>query len=288
MQISKDQILQAEYWRALNPHLTLSHKPVFSPPLAFSKDDLERISDRLHHDGYVHQGPVFAPPKTQALRLGIENLVRKGWPAAFIYLYDEVWDLFASLDGFLSYFLGDDFALLPHFWAWHIEEDNQGETAGWPAHVDYPGDCAFFDEILMSLSLWIPLADATPENGCMNVLPLSRQKTYDPPLRDPSQIKLQDVRCLPAKEGSLLGWRQDVWHWSGRSSRYAKNSRISLSLEFQNRAFEPLCTPLYDLRQPPKPEERIRLIMAQFRKYDHMERVSPDLEKLAFEIVPET
>ena len=283
MTITKDQLLDLAYWQGLNPHLHVTETPDFSTPLDLS-DRLDQISETLHHDGYLHQSPVFDAKTIEALRLGIENLTNDGWPAAFIYVYDETWDLFQQLDGFLSHFLGDDFGLLPHFWAWHIAPDQKGATSGWPPHVDYPGECAFFDDFLVSLSLWIPLTDATPENGCMNILPLSRQKEYDPPITDPSEILLQDVRCLPAKAGSVLGWRQDLWHWSGRSSKYAAEPRISLSLEFQNRAFDPLCPPLFDLTAPPKPSERLRLICGQFGKYDHMERVSPTLEALGKEI----
>ncbi|MDV7339970.1 phytanoyl-CoA dioxygenase family protein [Terasakiella sp. A23] len=272
-----DKLQDVSYWRTLNPHLSISEVPTFSPPLDLS-ERFDAISDTLHHDGYLHQSPLLPEKDIKALRTGIENLVAEGWPAAFIYVYDDVWNLFHQLNGFLSHFLGDDFGLLPHFWAWHIDKDEGGATSGWPPHVDYPGECAFFDDFLVSLSLWIPLTDATPENGCMNILPLSRQKEYDPPIVEPTDILLQDVRCLPAKAGSLLGWRQDLWHWSGRSSRYAADPRMSLSLEFQNRAFDPLCPPLFDLTNPPEPLERVRMICAQFAKYDHMERVSPELE----------
>ncbi|SCA57327.1 conserved hypothetical protein [Candidatus Terasakiella magnetica] len=278
MALPTDKLLDLSYWKELNPHLTVSQKPTFNTPIKMGQDQLEQISDTIHHDGYLHQPPVFADQDISALRLGIENLVEAGWPAAFIYVYDETWDLFHQLDEFLSHFLGDDFGLLPHFWAWHIDKDDKGATSGWPPHVDYPGECAFFDDFLVSLSLWIPLTNATPENGCMNILPLSRQKEYEREIKEPSDILLQDVRCLPAPSGSLLGWRQDLWHWSGRSSRYAKEPRISLSLEFQNRAFEPLCPPLFDLTTPPEPEKRIRLICGQFGKYDHMERVVEELE----------
>ncbi|WP_051609697.1 phytanoyl-CoA dioxygenase family protein [Terasakiella pusilla] len=283
MSLTSERLLDLSYWKGLNPHLHVSETPAFTAPLDL-QERLDQISDTLHHDGYLHQAPVFAPEQIKALRTGIETLVAHGWPAAFIYVYDETWDLFHQLDGFLSHFLGDDFGLLPHFWAWHIDTDPKGGTSGWPPHVDYPGECAFFDDFLVSLSLWIPLSDATPENGCMNILPLSRQKDYAEKITDPSQIHLQDVRCLPAKAGSVLGWRQDLWHWSGRSSKYAAEPRISLSLEFQNRAFEPLCPPLYDLTEPPRPLERLRLICGQFGKYDHMERVSPELEAIGKEI----
>lgn len=279
-----EKLLDLEYWKNLNPHLNVSECPKFSTPIDMSADRLDEISDTIHHDGYLHQAPLFEAEDIKILRLGVENLVAHGWPPAFIYVYDEPWDLFHKLDGFLSHFLGDEFALLPHFWAWHIDKEDEGGTKGWPPHLDYSGECAFFDDYLISLSLWIPLTDATPENGCMSILPLSRQKQYAKPVTEVSDILLQDVRSLPAKAGSLLGWRQDLWHWSGRSSKYAIEPRISLSLEFQNRAFEPLCPPLFDLTSPPNPEERVRLICGQFAKYEHMERVSPELEAVAKEI----
>jgi len=273
------------YWQALAPDLTLTDGPLSPvPPIPFAGDRLSQMSDRLHHDGYIAEPPVFDEAVLAPLRTGLARLVAEGWPPAFIYIYDQPWQVFLRLKHMLGHFLGDDFGLLPHFWAWHIEPDATGTRAGWPAHVDYPGDCAFFDDYLVSLSLWVPLTDATPENGCMNILPLSRQKTYDPPITDPCQIRVEDVRCLPAKAGSVLGWRQDLWHWSTRSSRYAEGPRMSLSLEFQNRAFDPLCPPLFDLRKPPSLADRVRYICGQFAKYDHMEQVNPDLFHLAQEI----
>lgn len=280
----RDQILDLDYWRALNPHLTVSQAPKFSEDLVFADKCLQVTSDRLHHDGYIHQDQVFSSEETSVLRIGVEALVKQGWPAAFIYVYDEAWDLFHKLDGFLSHFLGEDFGLLPHFWAWHVDVDGKGQESGWPPHVDYPGECAFFDDFLVSLSLWIPLSDATPENGCMSILPLSRQKQYESPVKEPEDILLQDVRALPAKAGSLLGWRQDLWHWSGRSSKYAQAPRISLSLEFQNRAFESLSASLFDLDTPPDPILRLRLVCGQFAKYDHMEGVSESLMRVGKEI----
>lgn len=279
-----NKLLDLAYWKKINSHLNVSDSPNFSTPISMSRDRLDEISDTIHHDGYLHQTPLFESVDIKALRLGIENLVALGWPPAFIYVYDETWDLFHQLDGFLSHFLGEEFGLLPHFWAWHIDQEDEGETKGWPPHLDYSGECAFFDDYLISLSLWIPLTDATPENGCMSILPLSRQKQYEKPVTEVSDILLQDVRSLPAKAGSLLGWRQDLWHWSGRSSKYAKEPRISLSLEFQNRAFEPLSSPLFDLTNPPRPEQRVQLVCGQFQKYVHMERVSDELAAAAKEI----
>lgn len=279
------KIQDLSYWQTLAPDLTITEGRIASvEAVSFDDERMAQMSDRLHHDGYIYEPPTVPQDLIVRLRHGIEALVQAGWPPAFIYVYDQPWQVFLTLRQMLGHFLGDDFALLPHFWAWHIAPDGEGNTAGWPAHVDYPGACAFFDDYMVSLSLWVPLTDATPENGCMNILPLSRQKTYDPPVTEPRDIRVEDVRCLPAQAGSVLGWRQDLWHWSGRSSRYARDPRLSLSLEFQNRAFEPLCPPLFDLSCPPTPQDRVRYICGQFSKYDHMEAVDPKLFELGKEI----
>ena len=95
---------------------------------------------------------------------------------SLIYLYDEAWDVFRRLRPLLTHFLGDRIALLPHFWAWQVDPRTDG--SGWPPHRDYQGESAIGDDMLISLSLWVPLSDATPDNGCMHVLPRNFEKRY--------------------------------------------------------------------------------------------------------------
>jgi hypothetical protein len=71
-----------------------------------------------------------------------------------------------------------------------------------------------------------------------------------------------------------MGWRQDVYHWGGRASAYAREPRISLSLEFQNAAFDPLAEQLLSLEHAPAFLDRLCLIAAQFEKYRHMQSIS--------------
>ena len=163
--------------------------------------------------------------------------------------------------------------MLPNFWAWHIPT-NEG-ASGWPAHRDCSGQTRFQNsdtgDTLMSLSLWVPLTDVTADNACMSVLPRSHELRYDPPLTDPEKINPDDGIPLPAKAGSVLGWSQDLYHWSGRMTENAKTPRVSLSLEFQNPAFAPMAEPLLDIRTPPSFEDRLQLIADQIPKYQHME-----------------
>jgi len=260
------------FWRGLCSELEIEASENFVAPLHFDDQQLSLISDIFHQEGYLHLPPAFEPQALHSLRRGIETLVDNGFPPVFIYIYDRPWELFHQLKPLIDHFLGDGAALLPHLWAWHIATDQ--DAAGWPPHVDCVGETRFDaggDDFLMSLSLWVPLTDTTPENGCMHVLPRPFERQYDPPVADVSQIKLQDVRALPAKTGSVLGWPQDLWHWSGRSSALAQQPRISLSLEFQSTAFDPMAEPLLDTSAPPSFNERLNLIAMQFGKYTHME-----------------
>ena len=248
---STSDLLAPDFWRRLNPQLSLSADPPAVAARRFTPDQLDQVSRQLEEEGYLFLPPLLSAKEIARLRLGVERLVARDFPPAFAYLYDDYWQLFASLSPLLARFLGDRFRLLPNFWAWHVAPGE--ENSGWPA---------------------------TPENGCIYVLPLSREAHYDRPVEGPADLDLQDIRALPAQAGSVLGWRQDLFHWGARSTRRASQPRISLSLEFQNAAFDPLATPLLQADQPPGFTERLALILAQFDKYRHMERLTPAQQTL--------
>ncbi|MCW9034865.1 MAG: phytanoyl-CoA dioxygenase family protein [Alphaproteobacteria bacterium] len=260
-------IEDVSFWQQLNPSLEIESTQPFPTPIIFSEERLSEISDIFWREGYLHLPPVFEQGELTSLKQAIIKLTNEGFPPVFIYLYDAPWIVFHRLKNLITHFLGGKTALLPHLWAWHINMDQ--ESAGWPPHVDCVGETRF-DDLLMSLSLWVPLTDTTPENGCMHVLPRPFETQYNPSVSDADQIKLQDVRALPAETGSVLGWPQDLWHWSGRSSVLANEPRISLSLEFQNSSFEAMAEPLLDTSKPPSFENRLTLIAQQFGKYTHM------------------
>jgi len=269
------------FWERTAPFLTIEGDglPSLSSPL--DPATMEKVSDVFWREGYLHLPPMFQDDVLAPIRRGIEALVVDGIHPAFIYVYDEPWRLFQGLSELIAHFLGEDFGLLPHLWAWYISE--RPDRSGWPPHTDCEGQTRFDEggmDMLMSLSLWVPLTDATPENGCMYVLPRTFEMEYVPPIQDPSEIRLQDARALPAPRGSVLGWPQDLYHWSGRSSHLAKEPRISLSFEFQNRAFDPMTKGLLDLNNLPSFEERVDLVIAQFGKYTHMERPGRVMQEL--------
>ena len=262
-----------DFWQALAPNLTIEGDNQQEAPVFLSGDVLGDLSQQFHEDGYLLLPPVFEECDFGPLRDGILALERAGLPPVFIYLYDQPYVLFARLQHLIGYFLGDRFALLPNFWAWNIPV-REG-ARGWAPHQDCQAKTRFpngeGDDVLMSLSLWVPLTDATLDNGCMSVLPRSNEPYYNLPLDDPDSIKPEHGVALPAQVGSVLGWSQDLYHWSNRVTKNANASRLSLSLEFQNRAFDPLSVPLLDVTRPPPFKNRLELVRQQFSRYKHME-----------------
>ncbi|MEQ9348529.1 MAG: phytanoyl-CoA dioxygenase family protein [Thalassospira sp.] len=277
--ITPKNATRPEIWQQLNPQLTISTgiDPVVAVDEIGAGDGGfvgGELSDRFWDEGYFLIEDILPRDELAKLRLGIETLVSNGMSPALIYLYDEAWQVFRRLKPLLSHFLGERVALLPHFWAWHVDPGQDGR--GWPPHRDYQGESVVGDDMLISLSLWVPLSNASPDNGCMYVLPRSFEKCYDLVVTKPEDVFLQDVRALPAGPGAVMGWRQDLYHWGGRASKHASEPRISLSLEFQNAVFDPLADQLLDLEKAPEFMDRLGLIASQFEKYQHMQSIDAD------------
>jgi len=238
--------------------------------IPYEEKVLTGIADDMWDKGYLCEPPVFSTDETKPIFEALQTLAKKGIPPVYIYVFDQPWFLFARLNKLIGHFLGEEYALLPNLWAWYF--DKPGER-GWRPHHDCHLDTVFDiggDQVLMSLSLWIPLMDVDEANGCMYVLP--REKEFvlkDNPEMDQELLEPY-ATALPARSGSILGWPQNVVHWGGQFSEKALNPRASLSLEFQNTAFDPLVRPFLDASSPPPFEKRLGLIEGQYEKYKHI------------------
>ncbi len=241
-------------WLSLAPELTIGGD-VKVEDIALSNFELKTIAETFWAEGYMQFPRIFQESSIKPVREAMQTLHDQAIPPVYIYVYDQPWQLFARLSCLLHYFLGNNFAVLPNLWAWHLAKEGD---SGWSMHRDCDAQTVFDvngDKLLMSLSLWLPLTDATENNGCMSVR-----------LRNG-----EAARALPVKAGSLLGWAQDLYHWGGAYTDQAENPRLSLSLEFQNTAFHPLAEPLLTFSQLPSFSERHALIAEQFGKYRHIE-----------------
>lgn len=280
--ILKENTLEAlcdeAFWHEKFPELTLggelleSGVPIHRPEAR----QLTRMQNQLEDEGYLRDRSDWLEPVARRLGEATVRCVAEGIPQQFLFLFDEPWACFFSLHEVLASILGEGYRVLPDFWLWHV--DPRKRESGWKPHRDKGPMALAKDGSPLALTIWIPLAEASPMNGCMYILPAN----LDPYYNIPDQVEIpQDItlyRALPASPGEYLSWNQAVLHYGGRSSPYATNPRISMALEFQRGDAKPFNTPLLNPRANLSFEERFRLVCKQILQYRHMYPLSPELE----------
>ena len=132
-----------------------------------------------------------------------------------------------------------------------------------------------------SLTIWIPLTDATTENGCMYVLPANHDKNYLDGAINKETIDLQNIAALPAGAGSPIIWNQAIMHWGARSLPRGKAPRISVAFEVQSTKVDPFNQPLIPPLSIPDFETRLKLVCKQILQYKHMYPLTANVESFA-------
>jgi hypothetical protein len=138
-------------------------------PVAFQEQATE-----LRQEGYTRLGPVLAQREALALASIVSSLHEAGWPPVFAFLHGATWKAVRRLEPWVHAVLGEDYELVSAFWAWHLRPG--AATSGWPPHRDRVGVTTAEDGTPNLVSVWVALTDATPDNGCIYVLP----RRYDP------------------------------------------------------------------------------------------------------------
>lgn len=253
-----DKSLSADYWRGLNPQLTIeggSSGDLESAPL----DEPEREATVAHiaERGYFHTGPVLAPEFLSGLSQAVETTRAAGWPATACFVYDEFWHVSRtrSTQALLRRALGHGCAQIPKFWGHYVNPLKHAR--GWRPHIDGGLDAAREQR----LTVWVPLTEATLDNGCMYVIP----RDLEPPEGvDQADVRavLPAVRAVPAHPGELVGWDHHTLHWGSTVSENDARPRISLSFEFISADATPSPDeqPLLDLEVLPSFEQRLGFI----------------------------
>lgn len=171
--------------------------------------------------------------------------------------------------------MGEDCELEPSVFIYSLKNENEskyvGTNFGLP-HRDFSfTQSTYPDGSPKILSLWMPLTDATLDNGCMFVIPKEHDKYFDKPdayehLRCATVDKegnftrvrfdVATARALPAKQGSVLGWHGGLIHWGGKANSKADVPRISLTGTIRKKGEKR--THLEVLDVPSIPRKRIR------------------------------
>merc|ERR1740117_712787 len=102
-----DRWFEADYWRALNPSCSVSEcEP--PDPIELSPAQIGQLRDRMDLDGYFDLSETVLrecadyQPLIRRLRGAVTTLVRLGWPASFVVVYDEAWILVQLLSAIMS------------------------------------------------------------------------------------------------------------------------------------------------------------------------------------------
>lgn len=243
------------------------------------RSDVPALREILIKEGYIHLNKVFEDPEMDLMasvvqKLGVDNL-----PTPFAFIYDEFWIAFMQCHSVIKELFGRDYLRLPDFWAWFINP--QKSSSGWKPHRDKDYRTLSPEGYPKSLTVWIPLTDATPLNGCIYVLPANKDKVYGTKDDFKWEIDLQSIRALPANSGDLLCWTQALLHWGSASSDRALMPRISIACEFQLESEQPLNEPILKPFEIPSLDLRFKLISKQILQYQHMYPLSDEHKAFA-------
>jgi hypothetical protein len=274
------ELSRPEFWRAHFPQLSIVDRLRTNIALMQPSDAQAALwRERVLEEGYFQDGADTLARLAPALADAVNTCHRLDIPPAFIFLFDETWECFFALDPMLRGLLGEGYKILPDFWTWRL--DPARADAGWRPHRDKGHRALAPDRSPLSLTVWIPLTEARPQNGCMYLLPANRDPVYGTPDDAKWQIDVAKVRALPARPGEFLCWNQAVLHWGGEASRFAPDPRISMALEFQTGERAPFNTPLIPPFANLDFESRLKLVGKQILQYKHMYPLAARFEALA-------
>lgn len=242
-----------EFWRRMVPDLTISDDLAGRAIPRRAETGADRM--RLINDGFLHLKQPGADDALPDIAAAMRRIVAAGLPAAFVGVYDEVWDIIAGLHDVLDGLFDGKAALVPNFWASH------GATAT-GAQRRRGGGGVFDDGTPKNLTIWLPVTDATPANGCVYVVPAGQDRNYGRP--DRADASLPGIRALTARAGDVLIWTGETYHWQGRADRHsAASPLLSLKWEFQSRDIPPLERTLIDSYPQVPFETRLAILADQ-------------------------
>ena len=154
-----------EFWRSICPQLSISEGPLGShmKHYAVSPSDVQKVEQQVIEEGYFQVGPVVPRHETRLLADAVRTVVDHGFPASFVLVYDQVWQMLSRFENLLSP-LG--FSVSGFIRNVNEHRAESKEDSGWSPHRD--GDPVISnmrnDGRPQILNVWIPFTDTTAED----------------------------------------------------------------------------------------------------------------------------
>lgn len=271
-------MLDIAVWKALNPTCSIEEDKPLAAVENYCLTALQAQEQLalLKEDGYCFIPSLIDEKKIERLLSCVRTLIDKGIPPVYCFVYDLFWQLILEMQPVLSDFLTENYFIIPNVWTWHVKGD---KTSYFPPHRDVDEEDFIDEEGLPTLfSLWIPLTDATTYNSCMHVLPASRDPDYPHKVigwrkhwkeHGHNSWKVEDlvnIRALPAKKGTFMGWNAGVFHWGSKPHPNAPE-RISIGYYFHSSKAKKIHPHLVDLRKPLPLSKRLEIIFSMMHIY---------------------
>ena len=268
------RLCDPSYWRELNPELTVSDDPIAdaATPYPHAWAESKQAQARLRDEGYLLSPPLVPIDLVITLRTAVQRIVARGLPPGCALMYDEFYRVYTGLMAAVTPILGPKPTLLPEdFWVFFVPPGD-GASSRWtafPPHKDWSGgDPGVLSGDLPTVLVgWVALTDTTPNDSCMYVVPADCDASYRRNDRAvlAEDFRLQDIRAVPARAGQVLLFSTHLSHWGSRSSRWATQPRVSISMFFQRSDVPPRFADTLDLTRPIPMDLRARWVLRTLR-----------------------
>lgn len=295
---SLSDLLGPDYWRRLgavaggmhcdDPEIKARVKPLKLPGSRL-KDLKQQIKESGVAQVSAPELSISSRCDVSRLARGVEGILRAGWPASFIVMFDEAWVLIDYLSEVMRNATGN--ACNMDVLAWYVDP-NRGQ-AGFSPHRDrQPDDSPSTfrgDGSAMYTTAWVALTDAEPSNSCLYVVPSYADPGYhegdpdDLDAADPLQRALhnkeayQHIRALPCPAGAAVIFTHRIIHWGSQGRKGHPTPRISLSFGCADDCYEP---PYFDRSNLPFPPLELRLALASAQQLIYHERFPATAKQL--------
>lgn len=288
----KGALPEAAYWRRLAPglHLGDASFQASAVPIVLPAVRLAVLRSELRADGVFTLLPSEMPwaASLKAMRVGVKRLVRRGWPASLLLMYDEAWAMAHQISKIMQAVSGNvnSFDTL----AWSISPAlGQG---GFAPHRDrQPPDVSGSfraDGSPKYATAWVALSEASPDNSCLYMVPRTVDPGYeagddpDPEAEDPlialmrNDAAVQSIRCCPLKPGGVVVFSHRCMHWGSKGRPTCQKPRVSISFGCSDPSFEAPFLGRPEQHLPfPKPSVRAALAAAQLINYHERFNFAP-------------
>lgn len=278
------------YWRSLKPDSNISDNP-FSGCESFSDIDnqiLDEYALQLREEGYFQTNSLIPAATIQEMRECIDRVKEAGFPPMFALVYDVFYQALGYFHSTFTGIMGSGYKLVPNFWVYYIDTFDTGK--GFEPHRDAEyEDTIDANGMPTVITIWITISDANPLNSCMYILPSNRDPQYAEAIKNlktpANQFALEDIRALPTAAGILSCWDQYVFHWGSRSSKRAKEPRISYAAYCQRGDIAPVDDVTIDIPSEVDFKTRLGLICRGLYRYsyasfEHSKEAEPALDFL--------